>query len=58
MGARHAQGNAPARPSAGPLALAAIGAWAATAVDVAVLRKPFGVYLLLSGVCLLWPRKS
>lgn len=37
---------------------AAIGAWAATAVDVAVLRKPFGVYLLLSGVCLLWPRKS
>ena len=37
---------------------AAIGAWAATAVDVAVLRKPFGVYLLLSGVSLLWPRKS
>ena len=37
---------------------AAIGAWAATAVDVAVLRRPFGVYLLLSGVSLLWPRKS
>ena len=37
---------------------AAIGAWAATAVDVAVLRKPFGIYLLLSGVSLLWPRKQ
>ena len=37
---------------------AALGAWAATAVDVAVLRKPFGIYLLLSGVSLLWPRKN
>ena len=24
---------------------------------VAVLRKPFGVYLLLSGVSLLWPQR-
>ena len=30
----------------------------ATAVDVAVLRKPSGIYLLLSGVSLLWPRKQ
>ena len=35
--------------------LAAAGAWAATALPVDVLRKPFGVYLLLSGVSLLLP---
>ena len=29
------------------------GAWIATAVDVELLRRPFGVYLLLSGVSLL-----
>jgi len=34
------------------------GAWIATAVDVALLRKPFGIYLLLSGVSLIWPRTS
>ena len=34
------------------------GAWVATAVDVELLRRPFGVYLLLSGVSLLWPRKK
>ena len=34
------------------------GAWVATAVDVELLRKPFGVYLLVSGVSLLWPRKK
>ena len=34
------------------------GSWAATSVDVALLRRPFGVYLLLSGVLLLWPRHS
>ena len=37
---------------------ALIGAWVATAVDVEILRKPFGVYLLLSGVSLLWPKKK
>ena len=37
---------------------ALIGAWAATAVDVDLLRRPFGVYLLLSGVSLLWPKKK
>ena len=40
------------------LPAAALGAFLATAVDVAVLRKPFGIYLLLSGVSLLWPRKQ
>ena len=33
----------------GVLATAA-GAWAATAMDTALLRKPFGVYLLVMGV--------
>ena len=32
--------------------------WAATAVDVEVLRRPFGVYLLLSAAMLLWPKKK
>lgn len=50
----------PALKSAVPTAVAAalIGAWAATAVDVAVLRKPFGIYLLASGVSLIWPQKK
>ena len=38
--------------------LALVGAWAAAALDVALLRKPFGVYLLASGVSLIWPRKK
>ena len=37
---------------------AAAGAWLATAVDVDLLRKPFGVYLLLSGISLIWPQKK
>ena len=37
---------------------ALLGAWVATTLDVEVLRKPFGVYLLLSGVSLVWPRKE
>ena len=40
------------------VAAAALGAWAATAVDVEVLRRPFGVYLLFSAVMLLWPKKK
>ena len=46
--------------SAIPLAVlaAAAGAWIATAVDVELLRKPFGIYLLLSGISLLWPQKK
>ena len=40
------------------LAAALAGAWIATGLDVEVLRRPFGVYLLLSGVSLLWPAKK
>ena len=39
-------------------AAALLGAWISTAVDAQVLRRPFGVYLLLSGVSLLWPGKA
>ena len=59
----HARGgylDKPTLKAAVPAAvLAALaGAWAATAVDVEVLRKPFGVYLLLSGASLVWPQKK
>ena len=42
-------------PFAVPAAL--LGAWVATAVDVELLRRPFGIYLLLSGVSLIFPQK-
>jgi len=50
----------PTLKAAVPIAVAAalIGAWISNAVDVEVLRKPFGVYLLLSGVSLVWPRRK
>ena len=38
-------------PFAVPAAL--LGAWIATAVDVELLRRPFGVYLLAAGICIL-----
>ena len=37
---------------------ALLGAWISNAVDVEVLRKPFGIYLLLSGASLAWPKKK
>lgn len=37
------------------VAAALLGAWIATAVDTALLRKPFGIYLLLSGLSLILP---
>ena len=37
---------------------AAAGALLATAVDTAMLRKPFGVYLLIAGVMTLWQSKG
>ena len=40
------------------LTLALLGAWLATAVDSALLRKPFGIYLLLSAVLLFLPSKK
>ena len=50
----------PVLRSAIPLAVVAavVGAWIATAVDPELLRKPFGVYLLLSGASLLWPKRK
>ena len=56
----HARGgylDKPTLKAAIPWAVAAalIGAWVATNLDVEVLRRPFGIYLLLSGVSLLWP---
>ena len=40
------------------VALALAGAWIATAVDVDILRRPFGIYLLASGAAMLWPRRN
>jgi hypothetical protein len=40
------------------LVAAGVGAWFATTMDAEALRRPFGVYLLLSGVSLLWPRRG
>ena len=59
----HARGgylDKPTLKAAVPIAVAAAlaGAWISNAVDVEVLRKPFGVYLLLSGVSLVWPQKK
>ena len=50
----------PTLKSAIPIAVlaAAAGAWIATAIDVELLRKPFGVYLLLSGISLIWPSRQ
>ena len=50
----------PTLKAALPFALGAAlaGAWIAWAVDTALLRKPFGIYLLLSGIGLLLPRKN
>ena len=43
-------------PAAATAAL--MGAWISNAIDVELLRKPFGVYLLLSGASLVWPQKK
>lgn len=52
--------HAPTLKAAVPWAVAAAvaGAWLSTSVDTEVFRRPFGVYLLFSGVLLLWPRKK
>ena len=49
--------DTPTLRAAVPIA-ALLGAWIATAVDVEILRRPFGIYLLLSGISLLLPQKS
>lgn len=50
----------PTLKAAVPTAVAAAlaGAWLATTIEADLLRKPFGLYLLLSGVSLLWPKKQ
>ncbi|MCX4372276.1 MAG: sulfite exporter TauE/SafE family protein [Dysosmobacter sp.] len=59
----HARGgylDKPTLKAAVPFAVAAalMGAWISNAVDVEALRKPFGIYLLFSGVGLVWPKKG
>lgn len=59
----HAKGgylDKPALKAAVPMAVlaAGAGAWMATALDVELLRRPFGAYLLLSGLSLIWPTKE
>ena len=59
----HAKGgylDKPTLKAAVPIAVLAalIGAWVSNNLDVEVLRKPFGVYLLASGVSLVWPQKE
>ena len=50
----------PALRSAVPAAVAAalLGAWLATAIDIETLRRPFGIYLLASGVLMLLPKRK
>ena len=38
--------------------LSLAGAWLSTSLDVELLKKPFGIYLLASGVMLLLPNKK
>ena len=59
----HARGgylDKPTLKAAVPAAVIAalIGAWISNSLNVEVLRKPFGVYLLLSGISLVWPKKK
>ena len=50
----------PTLKAAAPIGVAAAlaGAWISTALEVSVLRKPFGVFLLLAGISLIWPKKK
>lgn len=59
----HARGgylDKPTLKAAVPAAVIAalIGAWISNSLNVEALRKPFGVYLLLSGISLVWPKKK
>lgn len=52
--------HCPTLKAAVPWAIVAalLGAWLSTSVNVEVLRRPFGVYLIFSGILLLWPKKE
>ena len=59
----HFKNGYPDKPtlrSAIPIAVlaAAAGAWISTVIDPGLLRRPFGIYLLLSGVSLILPQKK
>ena len=59
----HAKGgflDTPTLKAAVPAAVLAalLGAWAATALNAELLRRPFGFYLLYSGFSLILPRKQ
>lgn len=59
----HARGgylDKPTLKAAVPAAVIAalVGAWISNSLDVEALRRPFGVYLLLSGISLVWPKKK
>ena len=58
--ARNGYLDKPTLKAAVPAAVlaAGLGAWLALSVDVELLRRPFGVYLVLSGISLIWPRKA
>ena len=56
--ARAGRLDRPTLRAAVPAAAALAGAWIATGIDVSALRWPFGMYLLLSGISLLLPRKA
>ena len=43
-------------PWAVPAALA--GAWLASRMDTDLLRRPFGVFLLLSAISMVWPKRN
>ncbi len=52
--------DAPTWKAAAPFAVSAalLGAWIATSVEVAWLHRPFGIYLIGSGILLLLPQKG
>lgn len=37
---------------------AIVAAWVATSVDTAIFRKPFGIYLLITGIITLFQKKQ
>lgn len=40
------------------LAAALLGAWFSSAADPELLRRPFGIYLLISAAMMLYPKKN
>jgi len=57
---KHGDLDRPALRRAAPAAvgMALLGAWLAAAINTDALRRPFGVYLLASGVLMLLPKQK